>query len=69
MKKLPFFILLAGLCGTLNAQKITLEPGMGLGFGILTSGGSSADNNAGTMGLELHSAVSYPIASNVAKLI
>jgi hypothetical protein len=59
-----FLILsLIGLSSTLHAQKITLEPGMGLGFGILTSGGATADGGNGSMGVALQIGLRYHIDS------
>lgn len=66
MKKILLFGILMGISVTLSAQKITLEPGMGLGFGILTSGGSQTDGNDGSMGLALQLGLYYHFNSQFA---
>lgn len=54
---LTLLCLMAALYSPLHAQKITAEPGMGLGFGILTSGGTSGDS--GSMGVALQFGLRY----------
>lgn len=57
-----FFLLLGsltGLSGTLQAQKFTLEPGMGLAGSILTSGGTPTDGSNGSLGLALQAGLRY----------
>lgn len=66
MKKILLFGILMGISVTLNAQKITLEPGMGLGFSILTSGESQTEGGDGSMGLALQLGLYYHFNSQFA---
>jgi len=59
MKTFYLLILIAGTTNTLYAQKVTVEPGMGLGFGILTSGGTPTEDGNGSMGLALQLGLRY----------
>ncbi|WP_194774735.1 hypothetical protein [Pararhodonellum marinum] len=59
MKKVLLFVIFLGISVTLSAQKVSIEPGIGLGFGILTSGGSQSSNSQGGIGIALQAGLYY----------